>query len=373
MPRLFSSRCSAFSVFVRSFSHSRSASNATSPAAASHPRLVFSGIQPTGTLHLGNYLGAISTWLGLQSSESAAGRRIYLSIVDLHALTVRQQPSTLTDNTYSMAASLLACGITPSQSCLFVQSCSRSHSELQWLLGCLMPHNWLNNQTQYKDKAKKLSSSHQTISFGLYAYPLLQAADILLYRGTHVPVGQDQYQQLELARSIAQLFNHTYQTEYFPLPETLISHFPKVMSLKSASQKMSKSDPHDKNRINLNDSDEEIRKKIRGATTDSNVGLEPDTCSAETRNLVDLLAFLSGRTQQQIFAEPKYKQSKLHLKEELAEALVAKLGPIRTEYNKLMSDRSHLQSVLQSGAREANEQAERTIKEVKLIMGIADI
>lgn len=368
----------------------RSASTSAS-AASTAPARIFSGIQPTGTLHLGNYMGAVRNWVDLQNKGSlflsAAGHKgdgavshsrnsekgnevkvadITLAIVDLHAVTLPQDPEELRNSVLRMAASLIGCGIDPEKSTLFIQSQVSQHAELNWLLGCVSSYSWLLRMTQFKDK----SAQHGKSTVGLFTYPILQSADILVHKATHVPVGEDQLQHLELSRSIARSFNTQYGREVFPIPAPLLTDTTRVMSLRDATSKMSKSAPSDLSRINITDSAELISKKIKKAKTDSLSGISYDPESRPSvANLLSIYSAVSGRSQTELARE--YADSQMSLfKEHVAEAVVSHVCPIGEEISRLEQDRSHLASILTSGAEKAREQASQTLSEVKDVMGL---
>jgi len=325
---------------------------------------VFSGIQPSGVPTLGNYLGAIRNWVPMQDSSESL-----FCIVDLHAITQRQDPAELLANTREMAASLMACGLSPERCVLFVQSHVPAHTQLAWVFNCIARLGWLNRMTQFKDKAGK---DREAASTGLYVYPNLMAADILLYHATGVPVGDDQRQHLELANDIAEKFNHDYGVDFFPHIEPLIQGVAaRVMSLRDGSRKMSKSDPSDQSRINLNDDADTIANKIKRATTDPE--LLPDNLAAlegrpEARNLVGILAAITGTTPDAVLAEHAGKGFGA-FKPVLAEALVAHLGPIRAEMLRLLEDPGALDAALRRGAEKAEAIAEPILKRTYEIVG----
>jgi tryptophanyl-tRNA synthetase len=331
---------------------------------------VVSGIQPTGNLHLGNYLGAIRQWVAMQDQVAAEGGQSLFFLADLHALTVHQQPAALANATIEMAAALMAAGIDPAKSILFNQARVPAHSELCWLLGGTARMGWLNKMTQWKDKAGKNSEG---ASVGLFTYPVLQAADVLVYKATHVPVGEDQKQHLELARNIATKFNADFAVDLFPLPEPMIgSAAPRVMSLRDGTAKMSKSDPSDASRINLTDSNEVMAQKCRKARTDAEplpgemAGLEG---RAEAKNLVTLYAALAGRAPADVlgqFAGRGFGQ----FKPALADLMIATLGPIRDRMTALLSDRAAIGKALADGAGRANALAAPTLRETQEAMGL---
>ncbi len=338
---------------------------------------VFSGIQPTGNLHLGNYLGAIVRFVEMQSSHDC----IYC-VVDLHAITqdraVWGGPKELRHSTLEVTAAFLAAGIDPNQHIVFNQSQVPEHAELAWIFNCVARMGWLSRMTQFKEKAGK---DREAASVGLYAYPNLMAADILAYRATHVPVGEDQKQHLELSRDIAQKFNNDfadtireagYEDGFFPLPEPLITGpATRVMSLKDGSKKMSKSDPSDLSRINLTDDADAIARKIRKARTDP----EPLPGEAdglkdrpEASNLVGIYAALAGTSVDQVLSDFAGAQFSV-FKPALADLAVDKLSPIGTEVTKLMADKAHIRAVLKDGAERAGAIAGPIYKDVKKIVG----
>ena len=325
---------------------------------------VFSGVQPTGNLHLGNYLGAIRNWVKMQDEYDC----VY-SIVDLHAITIFQSPEELRRNTLEVAAAVLACGVDPRRAALFNQSQVPGHAELAWICNCVARMGWLSRMTQFKDKAGK---HRERASVGLFVYPNLMAADILLYKATHVPVGEDQKQHLELARDIAQKFNVDYGTEFFPLPEPLIlGEATRVMSLKDGTKKMSKSDPAEGSRINLADGSDEIARKIRKARTDAEP--LPGTPGElkerpEARNLLGIFAALSDQTADQVCA--RYDGAQFSkFKQDLTDLAVAKLGPISAEFGRLRGDPAYVQGVLNEGAARARERSQPILRQIKEIVG----
>ena len=334
---------------------------------------IFSGIQPTGSVHIGNYLGAIKNWVSLQNQEQPKKESLFC-IVDLHALTNGcPDPAQLRYNVRLMAACYVACGIDPIKATVFVQSHVSAHSEMAWLLSCITPLGWLNRMTQFKDKAGK---HKEAASLGLYAYPVLMAADILTYKATHVPVGADQKQHLELARDIAGAFNRlapSLPQGMFPLPEPcILGAATRIMSLKDGQAKMGKSDPSDFSRIHLLDTPEEIEAKIRKAKTDSD--LLPDTLDAlenraEAKNLLTIYAALTDQPLAKALATFS-GQNFSGLKKNLSEALVATLTPIRVHICQLLEDPLALDSILHLGAERAHTIANQTMKEVKEIMGL---
>jgi tryptophanyl-tRNA synthetase len=309
---------------------------------------VFSGIQPTGNLHLGNYLGAIRNWVAMQDTHEC----IYC-VVDLHAITQPQDPAALRQGIRDMTAALLASGISPDKAILFNQSAVSAHAELAWLLMCTARVGWLNRMTQFKDKAGK---DREGASVGLYTYPVLQAADILVYKATHVPVGEDQKQHLELARDIAQKFNNDMGVELFPLPEPVIGGpAARVMSLRDGTSKMSKSDPSDQSRINLTDDADTIANKIKRAKTDPEpLPSEPTGLAGrpEAANLVGLYAALTDWTVAEVLRDFG-GQGFGRFKPALAELMVAHLAPINARYAEMRQDVTMIDSVLAHGAERA--------------------
>ncbi len=326
---------------------------------------IFSGVQPTGNLHLGNYLGAIRNFVGLQNDFDC----IYC-VVDLHAITVWQDPKELTANTREVTAAFLAAGIDPKGSIIFNQSQVAAHAQLAWIFNCVARLGWLNRMTQFKEKAGK---HRENASVGLYAYPNLMAADILAYKATHVPVGEDQKQHLELTRDIAQKFNNDFGVDFFPEVEPLIfGEATRVMSLRDGSKKMSKSDPSDQSRITFTDSEDEISKKIRRAKTDPDVlPSEPDGLDGRTEasNLVGIYAALSGRTSTEVLQEFGGRGFG-DFKPALADLAIDKLAPISEEMRRLMADPGHIDDILSDGAARARAVAEPILTEIKEIIGL---
>ena len=319
-------------------------------AAHTHTPRVFSGVQPSGALTLGNYLGAIRRFVELQDS----GMETIYCVVDLHAITQWQDPAGLKDTTRQVAAAFLACGLDPKRSILFNQSQVSAHAELAWVFNCVVRLGWLNRMTQFKDKAGKNS---ENVSAGLYVYPALMAADILVYRATHVPVGEDQKQHLELARDIAAKFNNDFgDPDFFPLTEPLIGGpAPRVMSLRDGTKKMSKSDPTDMSRINLTDDADTIAAKIRKARTDAEP--LPETLAElaerpEARNLVSIYAALASVSAEAVVTEFA-GQGFGAFKPALADLAVSHLGPITAEMTRLMADPAEIDRVLGDGANRA--------------------
>src|SRR5579863_5373416 len=326
---------------------------------------IFSGAQPTGNLHLGNYLGAIRNWVKLQEE----GEALY-SIVDLHALTIPPAPEDLRRQTRELTAAYIAAGIDPKRSIIFKQSAVPGHTQLAWVLGCLTPLGWLNRMTQFKEKAGK---ARDNAGLGLYSYPVLMAADILLYKATHVPVGEDQKQHLELARDIAGAFNRRYDVAFFPLPEPQIfGAGTRVMSLRDGTKKMSKSDSSDYSRINMTDNADAIALKIRKAKTDPQP-LPATEKEAETRpeadNLLGIYAALAGIDKPTAIARFAGKNFSA-FKDELASVASETLGRIGAEMKRLMADPGYIDGVLHRGAARANAIAAPILREVFDLMGL---
>lgn len=335
-----------------------------STAANTNGARIFSGIQPTGNLHLGNYLGAIRNWVTLQNDFES----IYC-VVDLHAITVAQDPAELRKSTREVTASLLAAGISPEQSILFNQSRVPQHAQLAWIFNCVAKLGWLNRMTQFKEKAGK---NRENASVGLYSYPTLMAADILAYRATHVPVGEDQKQHLELTRDIAQAFNSAYETDFFPLPEPQIfGSATRVMSLRNGASKMSKSDPSEYSRINMTDDADMIAQKIRKAKTD------PDALPSEAAgladrpeaaNLVGIYAALTGTSIDDVLGEFGGRGFG-DFKPALAEVAVTNLSPIGDKMRDLLQNPDHIDHILEDGAARAEAIAAPILKDVNEIIG----
>ncbi|MCM8729956.1 tryptophan--tRNA ligase [Hephaestia sp. GCM10023244] len=331
---------------------------------------VVSGIQPTGNLHLGNYLGAIKQWVAMQDDVAKAGGDCLFFLADLHALTVAIDPKDLAANTIEMAAALLAAGIDPGKAILFNQARVAAHAELCWILQGTARMGWLNRMTQWKDKAGKNRDGQ---SVGLFTYPVLMAADVLVYKTTHVPVGEDQKQHLELARDVATKFNTDFGVDLFPLPEPLVSTAaPRIMSLRDGSAKMSKSDPSEASRIHLTDSDDAIAQKFRKARTDAEP--LPDTFAGlaerpEAKNLVTIYAALSGKTPDAVVAEFA-GQGFGSFKPALADLAIAALGPIRDRMTQLLDDRGEVGRILMAGAERAAAIAAPTLAEAQAAVGL---
>jgi tryptophanyl-tRNA synthetase len=331
---------------------------------------VLSGIKPTGNLHLGNYLGAVKQWVAMQDDIQASGGETMYFIADLHGLTEFIAPAEMTANTIEMTATLIAAGIDPARSILFNQARVAAHSELAWLLNNVARVGWLNRMTQFKDKAGK---NREGASVGLYDYPVLMAADVLLYNATHVPVGEDQKQHLELTRDIATKFNTDFGVDLFTLPEPLVSKAaPRIMSLRDASAKMSKSNPSEQSLVKLVDSDETIADKFRKAKTDPD--LLPATLDElegrpEARNLLTIFAALADRAPEAVLADYAGKGFG-QFKPDLADLAVARLAPIRNEMVRLLNDRGAIDAILRDGAERASALAAPTLLRAQEAMGL---
>ncbi len=323
---------------------------------------VLSGVQPTGNLHLGNYLGAIRNWVPFQQTHEC----VYM-LADLHAITVPQDPIKLRQSVRETAAALIACGINPNTSVIFPQSAVSAHAELAWVLSCLTPLGWLNRMTQFKDKAGK---NKDNAGLGLYSYPVLMAADILTYHATHVPVGEDQKQHLELARDIAGAFNRAYGTEFFPLPEPMImGEATRVMSLRDGKKKMSKSDESDYSRINLTDDADAIAQKFKKAKTDTIEGISWDAENRpEIANLITIYAALSDIKKEEVVQQFAGAQTSA-FKSALTDLAVAKLSPITAKMRVLLEDVDSLDGILKNGAERANELAQPILKNAYNLVG----
>lgn len=326
---------------------------------------VLSGIQPTGNYHLGNYLGAIRNWVEGQSEYEN-----YLFVADLHAITVPHDPKMLAADTYTLVALYLACGLDLNYSTIFVQSHVPAHSELTWLLNCITPLNWLQDMIQFREKAVKQG---ENVSAGLLDYPVLMAADILLYQADKVPVGEDQKQHLELTRDIAARFNHQFASPKQPilkLPDPLIrAEGARVMSLADGSRKMSKSDPSDLSRINLLDTPEQIQYKIKRCKTDPMRGLTfDDSERPECNNLLNIYMLLSGKTKQEVATECQ-DMGWGQFKPLLTQTTIAALKPIQEKYQAVMDDKGYLESVLRNGREKAEAIANDTLSKVKAALG----
>ena len=328
---------------------------------------IFSGVQPTGNLHLGNYLGAIKNFVELNNDIE---NTCVFCVVDMHAITVNQDPIDLKKNVRETVATFIASGIDPKKSIIFNQSKVSAHSEAAWILSCVARIGWLNRMTQFKEKAGK---DKEKASVGLYSYPVLMASDILLYDTTHVPVGDDQKQHLELCRDIAQKFNNDFKVDnFFKIPEPLIrKEFSRIMSLKDGQKKMSKSDLSDLSRINLTDDKDQIINKIKKAKTDSlpmpnNIDELEDR--AEAKNLIGIYSSLSGLSLEKIINQFSGKNFS-EFKENLSQVMVDKITPISNEIKKLLVDEDYLDKILIEGSKKASDLASKKIKKIHEIIG----
>ncbi len=333
---------------------------------SNYKKLVFSGVQPTGNLHLGNFLGALKKFVSLQKEMNC----IYC-VVDLHAITIFQDPKKLKENVFETTAGFLATGLDPNKSIIFNQSSVSGHAELAWILNCVSRLGWLNRMTQFKDKA---GSDKEKASVGLYVYPNLMAADILLYKATHVPVGADQKQHLELCRDIAQKFNKDFEAEnFFPLPEPLIQkNISRVMSLRDGTKKMSKSEESDFSRINLKDSADDIIKKIKKAKTDT-LPIPDNEFDLKKRpealNLLNIYGDLTNTSLTDVLKEMKGKEFSF-FKKKLSDVVVEVVCPVGENMKKLMKEKSHLDAILQKGKEKASNIAEENLKKIRSIVGL---
>ncbi len=328
---------------------------------------IFSGVQPTGNLHLGNYLGAIKNFVELNNDEK---NKCIFCVVDLHAITVSQDPKELNHNILETVATFIASGIDPKKSIIFKQSKVSAHSETAWILSCVARMGWLNRMTQFKEKAGK---DKEKASVGLYSYPVLMAADILLYDSTHVPVGDDQKQHLELCRDIAQKFNNDFKIDdFFKVPEPLIQkEFSRIMSLKDGLRKMSKSELSDLSRINLTDNNDQILNKIKKAKTDSMaIPSAPNELEnrPEAKNLIGIYASLTNSSFEKSLNEFAGKNFS-DFKKNLSQVLIEKLSPISTEIKKLLKEKSYLDKILSDGFEKANEIASKKLEKIHQIVG----
>ena len=328
---------------------------------------IFSGVQPTGNLHLGNYLGAIKNFVELNNDKK---NKCIFCVVDLHAITVNQNPKELRNNILETTATFIASGIDPKKSVIFNQSKVSAHSEVSWILSCVARMGWLNRMTQFKEKAGK---DKEKASIGLYSYPILMASDILIYDSTHVPVGEDQKQHLELSRDIAQKFNNDFRVDnFFKIPEPLIQkNFSRIMSLKDGSKKMSKSEPSDLSRINLTDSKDLIINKIKKAKTDPLPmpgNIDELNKRLEVKNLIIIYSSLTKSTLEKSINTYSGKNFS-EFKEELSQLLVDKIVPISQEIKRLIKEKSFLDKILLEGAEKANEIASQKLKKIHQIVG----
>ena len=327
---------------------------------------ILSGVQPSGDLHLGNYLGAIKNFVELQNEYEC-----FFCVVDLHAITVWQDPKTLAKKTREVIAAFIASGIDPKKNILFVQSHVPQHAQLAWIFNCIARMGWVNRMTQFKDKAGK---DKENVSVGLFSYPTLMAADILIYLATHVPVGEDQKQHLELTRDIAQKFNSDFNSDFFPIPEPLIlGEATRVMSLRDGTKKMSKSDPSDYSRIMLNDNVDTIVQKIKKAKTDPHPipsSLEDAKKRPEALNLLTIYAALEGRNTEKVISDYAGKEFST-FKANLADLTSDKITPISLEISKLLNDTEFLDSIIKEGKEKAINVAEPVLVKVYEIVGFS--
>ena len=328
---------------------------------------ILSGVQPTGNLHLGNYLGAIKNFVKLQKDYEC-----YFMLADLHSITIFQDPKQLRENIIETAAVFLACGLDPKKNVIFCQSSVPGHSELAWIFNCVARIGWLNRMTQFKEKA---GSNKEKASVGLYSYPTLMAADILLYKATHVPVGEDQKQHLELCRDIAVKFNNDFNCkDFFSLPEPIIiKEVARIMSLKDGTKKMSKSDESEASRINLTDTEEDIIQKIRKAKTDNDLIPKNELQLAdrpEARNLINILSILNSSTIEKTLKDLSGKNFS-ELKNKLSEVLIKEIVPIGKKIKEFKKDTDTIKKILKSGSEKANIESQKTIKEVQKIIGLS--
>ena len=327
---------------------------------------IFSGVQPTGNLHLGNYIGAIKNFVDLQNDNNEC----IFCVVDLHAVTVKQDPKVLKKNIRETTATFVASGIDPKKSIIFNQSSVSAHAEVSWLLSCVARMGWLNRMTQFKEKAGK---DKEKASVGLYVYPILMAADILLYDATHVPVGEDQKQHLELARVISKKFNLDFNSpEFFKIPEPLIQkNFARIMSLKDGKKKMSKSDPSDLSRINLTDNNDDIINKITKAKSDTNPfpeNIENLKKRPEIENLIGIYSSLSGIKIEDILKDFKGKNFSI-FKNKISDIVLKTISPISKEIKRLNEDISYIDGILKEGSEKANDLSSKKLKEIKKKFG----
>ncbi len=320
---------------------------------------ILSGVQPTGNIHIGNYLGSIKNWLKLQDHNECL-----FGVMNLHAITIKQDPEILKNNTRKIVALYIACGLDIKKSTIFVQSQNPDHAQLCWILSSIVPLGWLNRMTQYKEK----STNNENL--GLYSYPILMAADILLYNADLVPVGNDQKQHLELTRDIAQLFNRTFKNDYFKAPKPLINeNCARIMSLQDGTKKMSKSELSDLTRINIFDCKDTILKKIKKSKTDSIADITYESLRPEIMNLINIYSLYSEISSQDIVY--KYQNSNFsNFKNDLAELIISKLSPIQREYSKIIDDKEFLDNVISSGNDKACQISAVIIKDVKNIIGL---
>lgn len=351
--------------------------HALSTATSPQPKTIFSGIQPTGVPHLGNYLGALRQWVKLQDESSPDTTLIY-SLVDLHAITIRQDPKQLRKWKRESLAMMLAIGLDPKRSIIFHQSDVPAHAELMWILSCQASTGYLSRMTQWKDKTSNEKDGNERLKLGLFSYPVLQAADILVHKSTHVPVGHDQAQHLEFAREVANGFNHVFGQgrEILTAPETLISPARRVMSLTEPTSKMSKSAKNHKSRILLTDDEEAVKTKIKSALTDANkdgISYDPDTRPGVS-NLIDLLYHCSaeeGYESQEALAMDIKDITLRSLKKVVIAAVETQVKPIRERYAEIINDSATMEAAAVEGAEKANKSANATLAKVKRVVGLA--
>ena len=328
---------------------------------------IFSGVQPTGNLHLGNYLGAIKNFVELNNDNE---NKCVFCVVDLHAITIKQDPKELESNTLEVTAAYLASGINPEKTIIFNQSSVSSHTELTWLLSCFTPIGWLNRMTQFKEKAGK---KKETAVLCLFSYPVLMASDILAYKATHVPVGEDQKQHLELARDIANTFNQTYNNNFFPLPEPQIfGEATRVMSLRNGKNKMSKSDESDYSRINITDTNDLINLKIQKAKTDPHPlpsKKEELKDRPEATNLLGIYSALKNEKFEKTIEEMSGKDF-LSFKKILTELVISKIEPISKKMNDYLKNKDYLNKILKEGKEKADDISSKNLLEIKKIIGL---
>lgn len=331
-------------------------------------KIAFSGMQPTGDIHLGNYLGMISPLLDLTSNKDCS---VICSVVDLHAITVWQDPKELYNNSLNLTAFLIACGLNKGNSSVFLQSNIKEHTELAWILSCTAKIGWLNRMTQFKEKA----NNKEKASCGLYFYPILMAADILLYNAEIVPVGEDQKQHLEFARDLAIAFNSAYNTNLFKIPSPMITEGARVMSLKDGTKKMSKSDPSELSKILITDSNDAIAEKIKKAKTD-NLPINGTTEELKTRpeihNLINIYALATKVSLEEALV--KFKETSFSkLKSELTEVVINLLHPIRLSYNKVLQDKYYIKQVLKDNSNKIQKIATNNLNNIKKVIGLIDL
>lgn len=327
--------------------------------------LYFSGIQPTGNLHLGNYIGAIKPWVALQKKENCI-----FCIADMHSITIPQNPTALHETIFETFAMYMAAGIDIEKNIVFVQSSVPAHTELSWILSCSTPMGWMNRMTQYKDKIAK---DKNNATLGLFSYPILMAADILLYKATHVPVGNDQKQHVEITRDIAQVMNNKFETEFFPLPEPVIPEVgARIMSLRDGTKKMSKSDDSDMSRINLTDDDDLIATKIRKAKTDSFPIPENEVELQQRPEVANLLAIFSSISNSKIqdILNIYAGQNLSQFKKDLSDLLITTISPIRNNFTNLISNKNYLMNIILNSNEKALKIAEKNISDVKKLLGL---